>query len=174
MVRVRPARPEDQRALREIDTATWTADVSPAPAPPADAPFFSERIQPADVLVAEIDGVVAGYAVLGRSMLAAHAHVLEVRGLAVSPAYQGRGAGRRLVEASVEQARGRGARKLSLRVLGFNVRARQLYESCGFRVEGVLRAEFYLDGRYVDDVLMAHRLGADPRQPQTTPAGPGG
>ncbi len=61
----------------------------------------------------------------------------------------------------VRQARGRGARKLSLRVLGFNVRARQLYESCGFRVEGVLRAEFYLDGRYVDDVLMAHRLGAD-------------
>jgi ribosomal protein S18 acetylase RimI-like enzyme len=162
VVTVRQARPEDQPALRAIDTATWTADVSPAPPPPPDAPFFGERTQPADVLVGEIDGVVAGYAVLGRStMLATHAHVLEIRGLAVSPAYQGRGAGRRLVEASVEQARGRGARKLSLRVLGFNVRARQLYESCGFRVEGILRAEFYLGGRYVDDVLMAHCLGAD-------------
>lgn len=45
MVTVRQARPEDQRALREIDTATWTADVSPAPVPPAGAPFFSDRAQ---------------------------------------------------------------------------------------------------------------------------------
>jgi ribosomal protein S18 acetylase RimI-like enzyme len=162
MVRVRQARPEDERALRDIDTATWTADVSPAPIPPAGAPFFSERTRPADVLIAEVDGVVAGYAVLSRSaMLASHAHVLEIRGLAVSPAHQGFGAGRRLVEASVEQARAREARKLSLRVLGDNVRARRLYESCGFHIEGILRAEFYLGGRYVDDVLMAHRLTQD-------------
>jgi ribosomal protein S18 acetylase RimI-like enzyme len=160
VIRVRTARPEDERALRAIDEATWTADVSPAPLPPAGTPFFSERRPAADVLVADVDGVAAGYAVLGRpTTLAAHAHVLEIRGLAVSAACQGRGAGRRLVEASVEEARARGARKLSLRVLGFNDRARQLYESCGFRVEGILRAEFYLGGRFVDDVRMAHALG---------------
>jgi hypothetical protein len=54
-----------------------------------------------------------------------------------------------------------GARKLTLRVLGSNVRARRLYESCGFLVEGVLRAEFFLGGRYVDDVLMTRILIAD-------------
>jgi ribosomal protein S18 acetylase RimI-like enzyme len=162
MVTVRPARPEDERALRDIDEATWTADVSPAPRPPAGTALFGERIRPADVLVAEIDGVVAGYAVVSRStMLASNAHVLEIRGLAVGPGHQGRGAGRRLVEASVESARARGARKLSLRVLGFNTRARQLYESCGFHVEGILRAEFCLAGRYVDDVLMARDLNQD-------------
>ena len=58
-------------------------------------------------------------------------------------------------EACIEQARSRGARKLSLRVLGGNVAARRLYESCGFTVEGVLCEEFFLGGRYVDDVLMA-------------------
>ena len=93
--------------------------------------------------------------------LASHAHVLELQGLAVDPARQRCGAGRRLVEASVEQARRRGARKLALRVLGSNVRARRLYESCGFLVEGVLHAEFFLGGRYVDDVLMARLLIAD-------------
>ena len=36
-----------------------------------------------------------------------------------------------------------------------NERARRLYESAGFVVEGVLREEFFLEGRYVDDVLMA-------------------
>jgi ribosomal protein S18 acetylase RimI-like enzyme len=161
MVKIRQARPEDEAALRQIDAATWTADVSPAPAR-ADAAFFSERIGPADVLIAEIGSAVAGYAALGPSSpLASQAHVLQIRGLAVDPARQRCGAGRQLVEASVQQARARGARKLALRVLGTNVRARRLYESCGFLVEGVLRAEFFLGGRYVDDVLMARTLTAD-------------
>jgi RimJ/RimL family protein N-acetyltransferase len=43
-------------------------------------------------------------------------------------------------------------------VLGPNTTARALYEGAGFVVEGVLREEFHLDGRYVDDVLMARDL----------------
>lgn len=164
---VRQARPEDEPRLRDIDAATWTAGVSPAPPPSADAAFFGERIAPADVLVAETGRVIAGYAALGQSrLLASHSHVLQIRGLAVHPARQRCGVGRRLVEACIEQARSRGARKLSLRVLGGNVAARRLYESCGFTVEGVLREEFFLGGRYVDDVLMACMLDAV--------AGPGG
>jgi hypothetical protein len=31
--------------------------------------------------------------------------------------------------------------------------------ACGFAVEGVLRGEFRLDGRYLDDILMARALG---------------
>jgi ribosomal protein S18 acetylase RimI-like enzyme len=162
VVHVRQARPDDEVALTKINAAAWREDVSPAPAPPPDAPFFGERTRPADTLAAEIDGVVVGYAVIGQSLpLASHAHVLELRGLAVDPARQRCGAGRRLVEASIEQARGRGARKLVLRVLGGNARARRLYESCGFGVEGVLHAEFFLAGQYVDDVLMARGLIAD-------------
>jgi ribosomal protein S18 acetylase RimI-like enzyme len=162
MVEVRFARLEDEAALRKIDTLTWTPDVSPAPVPPGGAPFFGVRARPTDVLVAEIDGVVAGYTVLGQDVpLASHAHVLEVRGLAVDPAYQRHGAGRRLMDASVTEARRRGARKLTLRVLGPNAKARQLYESCGFVVEGILRGEFLLDGQYVDDVLMARNLTTD-------------
>ena len=46
----------------------------------------------------------------------------------------------------------------TLRVLGPNATARALYERAGFVVEGVLREEFHLDGRYVDDVLMARDL----------------
>jgi RimJ/RimL family protein N-acetyltransferase len=47
---------------------------------------------------------------------------------------------------------------LSLRVLGPNAPARALYEARGFRVEGVFVDEFFLAGRYVDDVLMARDL----------------
>jgi len=160
---IRQARLEDEPRLRDIDAVTWTAGVSPAPPPSADAAFFGERTAPSDVLVAEADGAIAGYAALGQSVsLASHSHVLEIRGLAVHPAHQRCGVGRRLVEACIEQARSRGARKLSLRVLGGNVAARRLYESCGFTAEGVLREEFFLGGRYVDDVLMACMLVGSP------------
>jgi ribosomal protein S18 acetylase RimI-like enzyme len=160
-MQIRQARPADEAALRQIDAATWTADSSPAPPRSPDLPFFSERTRPEDVLVAEADGQVIGYVHLEQaSAIPSHQHVLDVSGLAVDPARQGHGAGRRLLEAGVEQARLRGGRKLALRVLGPNDRARRLYESCGFRVKGVLRGEFHLGGRYVDDVLMARDLTA--------------
>jgi RimJ/RimL family protein N-acetyltransferase len=38
------------------------------------------------------------------------------------------------------------------------MRARRLYEACGFVEEGVLREELQLDGRLVDDVLLARSL----------------
>ena len=47
---------------------------------------------------------------------------------------------------------------MSLRVLGSNAVARRLYARCGFVEEGVLRDEFVLDGRFVDDVFMARFL----------------
>jgi RimJ/RimL family protein N-acetyltransferase len=62
------------------------------------------------------------------------------------------------VAAAVREARDRGARRLTLRVLGTNGPARDLYLSLGFVVEGVLHEEFRLDGRYVDDVLTALSL----------------
>ncbi len=151
----------DEAALQHIDAGTWTADTSPAPPRPPDQAFFNERNRLADVLVAEADDQVIGYAILQQAVpIPSHRHVLDVGGLAVDPAHQGRGAGRRLVEACVEQARSQGARKLTLRVLGTNERARRLYESCGFQIEGVLREEFRLHGQYVDDVLMARVLSA--------------
>jgi ribosomal protein S18 acetylase RimI-like enzyme len=156
---IRKARPQDDSILGEVDAATWTADVSPGPAPPVGTAFFSERTRPDDVLVAEVEGVVVGYAKLSQSIaLPSHDHVLTLNGLAVDPQRQRNGAGRRLVAAALEEAQGRGAHKLSLRVLGCNTSARSLYGACGFVVEGILRAEFLLNGRYVDDVLMARAL----------------
>jgi ribosomal protein S18 acetylase RimI-like enzyme len=164
MFAIRKARPQDDTVLGQVDAATWTADVSPGPAPPVGTPFFSERTRPDDVLVAEVDGVVVGYAKLSQSIaLPSHDHVLTLNGLAVDPQRQRRGAGRRLIEAAIEEAQARGAHKLSLRVLGSNTSARLLYEACGFAVEGILRAEFFLNGRYVDDVHMARQLAPEPQ-----------
>jgi ribosomal protein S18 acetylase RimI-like enzyme len=160
-VEIRPARPADEEPLAALDRATWDSLSSPAPPPGPEWTFFGERTALADVLVGLVEGRVAGYVKLGRKTeLASTAHVLSVNGISVDPAFRRRGVGRALVEAAVAEARVRGARRLTLRVLGPNEGARRLYESCGFAVEGVQRGEFFLDGAYVDDVLMALELGA--------------
>jgi ribosomal protein S18 acetylase RimI-like enzyme len=160
---IRPARADDADALRALDAETWSPLVSPGPPPDAGRLFFGAGLEPGDVLVAEVDGAVAGYAALGTpTPLESNRHVAYVRGLAVSPAHRGQGVGRALVEAAAAAAVARGARRLTLRVLAPNTAARALYESCGFAVEGVLRGEFRLEGRYVDDVLMARELPAGP------------
>ena len=160
-VDIRPARAEDDAALLAIDFTTWTATVSPAPAPNPEegGSFFAEDHRPDGYLVAEVDGVVSGYVSLHQNVpLPSHDHVREINGLAVAPEAQGRGVGRELIEAAVAEAARQGATKVTLRVLDPNVGARRLYERCGFIVEGVLRGEFFLDGHLVDDVLMARYL----------------
>jgi ribosomal protein S18 acetylase RimI-like enzyme len=153
---IRHATLDDDRALNEIDRATWSSRITPAAMWPVERSFFGRGLRPTDVLVAVMDGAPVGYVQLGApTPLPANGHVLEVQGLAVLPSRQRRGIGRQLMLAAMGEARARGVDRLRLRVLGSNPGARQLYASLGFEVEGILRAEFVIDGRSVDDVLMA-------------------
>lgn len=154
-VRIRPAITGDGARIAEIDRLTWSRDVTPTPAPPA-GPGFVDLDRVRDTLVAHDGDDVFGYVVVQRSRLCpANAHVYLINGLAVDPVHQGRRIGRELVIAAERMARRRGGRRITLRVLGGNANARALYISCGYRIEGVLEGEFLLNGRYVDDVLMA-------------------
>ncbi|MGW0902042.1 N-acetyltransferase family protein [Streptomyces sp. NPDC002853] len=157
---IRTALPDDEEALGRIDRVTWSTlhAVQPAPQLPYP-PFFSDRFGPHDHLVAELNGVVVGYIRLGYpTSVLANAHVRQILGFAVADEARGKGVGRRLVRAAVEEARRQGARRITLRVLGHNIPARTLYTSEGFVIEGVLPGEFFLDGAYVDDVLMGRAL----------------
>jgi ribosomal protein S18 acetylase RimI-like enzyme len=159
---VRTARAEDEDALRALDAAAWDSTaVFPSVLATLDdrPPFFSGDHGPEAHLVAELDGAVVGYARLRRpSPLPENAHVVEVNGLAVHVAARRRGVARALLVATEEQARGQGAAKVVLRVLGTNVAARQLYEGAGYVVEGHFRAEFRIDGVDVDDYRLARFL----------------
>jgi ribosomal protein S18 acetylase RimI-like enzyme len=157
---IRLALPDDEEELARLDRAEWSPlhEVLPEQRPPY-RPFFDERHLPDDCLVAEADRRILGYVRLGfPTGLDANAHVRQIQGFVVSARARGRGVGRALIRAVTEEARRRGARRLTLRVLGHNTPARRLYESEGFAVEGVLPEEFLLAGEYVDDVLMGRRL----------------
>jgi ribosomal protein S18 acetylase RimI-like enzyme len=152
---IRRARIEDDAALQAVDAATWSWLVAPAGRPDPAAPFFGEEADAGDVLVAELDRVVGYVRLRHPSRLPAGRHVLQINGIAVEPAYRRRGIARALLDAAIDEARSRGARRLTLRVFAPNTAARALYDAAGLEVEGVLRGEFLLDGAYVDDVLMA-------------------
>lgn len=157
---IRVARPEDEGELALLDRETWSHlhAVTPPPQPPYET-FFSERSGPRDHRVAEHGGRLAGYVRIGPpTELASNRHVQQIRGLAVAERARGLGLGRALVRAAVEEARERGARRITLRVLGHNTVARTLYESEGFVVEGVQPEEFLLGDAYVDDVMMGRSL----------------
>ncbi len=68
----------------------------------------------------------------------------------------GKGLGRKVTRAVVEWGFEQlNLHKVSLSVLDFNRRAILLYQSLGFRKEGVLRDEQFRSGRYHDVVLMS-------------------
>ena len=78
-------------------------------------------------------------------------------GIAVGdPADRGQGYGRDALRALIAFGFGRlRLERIYLDVYDFNVDAQRLYERIGFVREGVLRHEFWRDGRWVDSVRMA-------------------
>lgn len=171
MTVIRDAEPADLSSIHAIDMATFSPTNSPGEGPDPGTHRLGEY--PAgQLLVAEsATGRVQGYLAWGHpTPLASSRHVMQIQGLAVHPDHQGAGVGTELLDAVIALARHRGATKLSLRVLGTNVVARRMYTLAGFVVEGVLREEFLLQDRPVDDLLMAHYLGDQADQRRTVDA----
>ncbi|GGO79784.1 N-acetyltransferase [Wenjunlia tyrosinilytica] len=154
--------PGDDAVLAEMDRRCWSELGFVGPRPEPGEPFFDATHRPCDFLVPVVDGKVGGYLrLVPATSLESNAHVWQIQGLLVDEWARGLGAGRALLDAAVQTVRGRGGRRLTLRVLGHNAPARRLYERAGFVVEGVLPEEFLISGGYVDDVLMGRRVDLD-------------
>ncbi len=79
----------------------------------------------------------------------------DVQTIAVATRSQGRGLGRELLDALVEEARRRGCTQLFLEVLADNSPALALYEGAGFVSQG-RRTDYYGPGR--DALVLRRRL----------------
>jgi len=76
----------------------------------------------------------------------------------VLQAHAGRGVGTALFRTLEEWARNIGVHRLELTVMTHNAAAVALYRKMGFEVEGTARDTLLVDGRYVDEYLMAKLL----------------
>jgi ribosomal protein S18 acetylase RimI-like enzyme len=169
-IEVRMARAADEAQLARLDQVAWSpASGFPSVARQAGDLFFTAGSPPQAHLVGTIGGAVVGYIRLAApSPLPEEAHVVAVHGLAVAPEARRRGVATALLGAAERRARDRGARKLSLRVLSTNPTAIRLYQQFGFEQEGRLVGEFFINGHYVDDLLLTKHLGTPPRNGSAT------
>jgi phosphinothricin acetyltransferase len=111
-------------------------------------------------LVAELDGMVKGFAYAGPYRLrSAYRFTLE-DSIYVAPEALGRGLGRRLLFEIIGRSTALGYRQM-VAVIGDSANAASigLHGHLGFQPVGILRAAGFKFGRWVDSVLMQRPLG---------------
>lgn len=112
-------------------------------------------------IVRSWDGLFLGEAVLND--LDADNESASYRLWLAGPKVFGRGYGSEVTRLVVDYALDQlGLHRLSLEVFDHNLRARRVYEKCGFTVEGRLRDALLWEGRRHDSLVMAV-LRTDPR-----------
>lgn len=109
------------------------------------------------VYVAEREERIVGRLTIARDGHPASPHVADV-GLMVERAARGRGVGTALLAAAEAWARDHGVSKIELHVFPHNVPAIALYESLGYRREGLRVGHFRRGGVLLDAILMAKVL----------------
>jgi RimJ/RimL family protein N-acetyltransferase len=112
------------------------------------------RYPHAAVFVAETDTGIVGRLSVARDSHPASAHVADV-GIMIAREHRRRGFGRALMRAAESWALEAGVRKLELHVFPHNTPAIALYESLGYRREGVRLRHYERNGALLDAVLMA-------------------
>jgi ribosomal protein S18 acetylase RimI-like enzyme len=169
---IRPARPSDVAALSELATRTWSDAFGAGLRPDDEAlelqdtrseGYFASALREKNILVAEGDGALLGYVQFGDVGIAE----VEVRPgdqglhrLYIETALQGRGLGRRLIEAALQHPRLAKANRIFLQVWDKNERAVRLYESFGFQKVGTMT--FRIGSEVMEDVVMLlEKAGAE-------------
>jgi len=105
-------------------------------------------------LVAVVDDQIIGYSRCEGSSLKRLAHKV-IFGVGVRKDFWGYGIGKALMQVSIDWADANGIQKMVLEVLETNDKAVQLYQKCGFEVEGILKNDKRLsDGKYYHTLMM--------------------
>jgi ribosomal-protein-alanine N-acetyltransferase len=152
-VTLRPARDQDAEAMASI------AGLNPT-TPQWTAAQFRETLEEGrtlrrSVLVAEQAGEVAGFAVAS-ALSNVFPVEAELESIAVAPAQQGHGIGRRLLEATLQWAAAQNAETIRLEARASNDRALGIYERSGFHLIG--RRPGYYAAPVEDAVVMERTI----------------
>jgi L-amino acid N-acyltransferase YncA len=161
----RPAVPADLPAVAEIYAHYVANSVSTFETVPPDVLELAHRREEVirhglPYLVAELDGVVAGYAYATKYRPRPAYRFTVEDSIYIHPAHLRRGLGRLLLSGLICDAESAGYRQMVAVIGGSdNSGSIGLHEAFGFRRVGVLTAAGFKFGRWVDSVLMQRPLG---------------
>jgi len=85
-------------------------------------------------------------------------HIAYLGGLAIHPAFVGKGFGRKMMQEIIALATQQGYKRIELSVATENLKAIELYKKMGFEIEGIMKKYTYLkqEGRFLDELLMSY------------------
>lgn len=151
----RRARPDDAAQIADIynqgiEDRIATFETALHTAADRRAWLFAHADRPA--VAAEVDGVVAGFALAG--LYRDCYRGIGEYSVYVDRSVRGRGVGRALMEALIVEAARLGYWKLVSRIFVFNEGSRRLARSVGFREVGIYEKHARLDGRWIDCVVV--------------------
>ena len=91
------------------------------------------------ILVAEIEGVVAGFVNFTTRKTILHRGLSGlIDELTIAKSYRGKGIGRQLLSSAIEKSRQLGCCEVEVSTEKTNAKAREFYRQCGFTERGVL------------------------------------
>ncbi|WP_278404238.1 GNAT family N-acetyltransferase [Brochothrix thermosphacta] len=156
---IRKIQKEDYPQLVAIENSVWTVENTPGIVHYNNTSEYMSRypIGSNFVAVDENNHVVGVLQYENATPLPTSNKTLSLS-IAVSQTAQNAGAGSALMNRVKDYAREHNYRKLTLRALGSNARALAFYQKHQFVIEGHLKDEFYIDGKFVDDYLLSYFL----------------
>ncbi|QMS85527.1 GNAT family N-acetyltransferase [Candidatus Xianfuyuplasma coldseepsis] len=107
--------------------------------------------------VADDDGHIVAVASFHGRPLKRLRHRVNL-GISILKAYHHQGLGTALMKHLLQQAKRMGKHTVELEVRADNVHAIELYKKVGFVIEGVKKQGFYVDGDYIDELMMAYYM----------------
>lgn len=142
---------------REVLETTHTFDLEPRTLEEQET-WIREREGALGVVVAEIDGEVAGFASLSPYRPRAAYRTSVENSVYVAETARGTGVGRALMEELIDVATKRGFHTIIARISGGHEASVGLHHSCGFHVVGTEREVGRKFGRWLDVIVMQRML----------------
>jgi len=166
---IRPAKTSDIPAITRIYAHAVEHGTASFELTPPDESEMARRMSDLTgkgypYIVAEIDGVFAGYAYAGPYRVRPAYRLTVENSVYIAPAIQRRGVGRALLEALIEASAAGGFRQM-IAVIGDSTKQAAsigLHEALGFRHVGILEHVGFKHGRWLDSVLMQRALRDGP------------
>jgi phosphinothricin acetyltransferase len=156
-VTIRPAMAGDAAVIARVYNQGIADRGATFETEPRTAADIEARLRSPDALptlVAEVDGLVVGWAGLSAYRPRPCYSGIAEFSIYLDRGARGRGIGRDLLTALVDAARARGCWKLVSRIFPFNGASRALCRACGFREVGIYEKHGRLDGRWLDVVIV--------------------